>query len=236
MTKNGGKFPYTMKQIRKSYWRKNADGNVAVYKFILDTFGVCVTGKSGWKQNAPTKPLSKFFTFTDEAMMLWFLENNYEVWTGDWQYKIGGTLASRKEVPRPLYTKQSKGSDSDGKKRKTTGKDVVVGGWNKDGVKRWNKLCKLVRIGRKKNSRSEFEDSYKSACELQEQRGDRLLKTMEMVGSRRRRNTNSLMCGLTVKDDDDVSDFSDSEDEAGDEDETGGEDDLVDVATNVTAM
>ena len=99
-----------------------------IYKFLMDTFGACVTGKSTWNKMAPKKLLKDFFTFTDEALMLWFLENNYEVWTEDWKYKIGGTLNSRNEVPRPLYTEQSKVG------KKTGGKDQTFCGWNSKGI------------------------------------------------------------------------------------------------------
>ena len=156
MSKLGtGKYTYTMDQIMNGFWLDGKNGDPNIYRSVLEQFGPVMYGKSDWKQVVTRDELSKFYHWTDEAMMLWFLENNYESWVGFWAYKVSGKQPNADEVPRPKYTEQSKkvtkGSADNAK---------IYTGWNQPGKDRWNTLCKLVKSARKRKERKQFETDF----------------------------------------------------------------------------
>ena len=79
-----------------------------------------------------SQPVSKVFTVSDETMVLWFMENNWDVWATQ---KANNNMNDHSVSPK--YTISG---DKGGNTR--------VGGWNKEGRQRFNELYDKVEEDR----------------------------------------------------------------------------------------
>jgi hypothetical protein len=103
--------------------RRGNDGtNNRAFTFIVEHLAGVVIGHRCWKLNRCYTPLSEAMTISDEAFMLLVLENNCELWKD----------AVSNSVGCGKYTENARN-------RKFCG-------WSDEGIKRFNKLIKEVRV------------------------------------------------------------------------------------------
>ena len=86
------------------------------YLELLDCLVRSVVGRKVYVENRMTKPLSEWFTMTDEAFLLLCLESYVEKWNHTWaravQRQQQGELAvvGDEDEEEPRYTGRSKGT------------------------------------------------------------------------------------------------------------------------------
>lgn len=113
--------------------------NEKAYQHLCINFLPCVIGRKVWDKQCYAKPVYKLATPTDEAWCLLLLENNWDVWS-----KQARCIMSK--IDYSTYDQKGKAkwtSSSMGSGR--------FGGWDQDGLTRFNELTHLVRIDRKEN-------------------------------------------------------------------------------------
>jgi hypothetical protein len=121
----------------------------AAYIELLDCLAKSVTGRKRYMENRMTKPLSEWFTLTDEAFLLLCLENNVAKWNKQWarkqlllqvppqaQQQQQGQEIEEEIQEEALYTGKSRGT-----KRS----------WSAEGLERFNALMIDVYRDRKEN-------------------------------------------------------------------------------------
>ena len=105
-----------------------------------------VVGKSNWIRVRKTERFSNLVTVSDEAFALLVLENGYAYWLD--KFKKYGTGSKINDEFK--YTKR----ENQGSQTK---------GWTKDGIDRYNVLCKLVKEDRDKTGNEEFDRFFYEA-------------------------------------------------------------------------
>lgn len=97
-----------------------------------------VVGANRWKENRCKKPLSEWFTVTDEAFLLVVLEGYWKHWEYDWLCSNAGRPASNEtEIAQdiqPLYTVTA----TNGSKKN----------WSIEGLECFNNLAVMVHNDR----------------------------------------------------------------------------------------
>jgi len=113
--------------------RRNASR--AAYVELIDCLARAVVGRKVYMDNRMTKPLSEWFTYTDEAFLLLCLESYVTKWNWAWAQQEGQqNVAAVDEDAR--YTGKTKGTKL---------------GWTKDGLERMNALMIDVARDRQAN-------------------------------------------------------------------------------------
>jgi len=123
--------------------RRNASR--AAYIELIDCLARAVVGRKVYMDNRMTKPLSEWFTYTDEAFLLLCLESYVPKWNRAWARQEEGqqNLAAVDEDAR--YTGKTKGTKL---------------GWTKDGLERMNALMIDVARDRQANG-AHFDNIFK---------------------------------------------------------------------------
>ena len=122
----------------------------AAYIELVDCLAKSVTGRKRYMENRMTKPLSEWFTLTDEAFLLLCLENNVGKWNRQWAQK-----QLRLQVP-PQVRQQQQGQeiqdDIQEEDALYTGKSRgTKRSWSNEGLERFNALMIDVYRDRKEN-------------------------------------------------------------------------------------
>jgi hypothetical protein len=123
--------------------RRNASR--AAYVELIDCLARAVVGRKVYMDNRMTKPLSEWFTYTDEAFLLLCLESYVPKWNRAWARQEEGqqNLAAVDEDAR--YTGKTKGTKL---------------GWTKDGLECMNALMIDVARDRQANG-AHFDNIFK---------------------------------------------------------------------------
>ena len=88
-------------------------------------------------------------TVTDEAILVLLLMNGWCVWKKAAEIKLGGGKVEKAHLPRPMFTANAQHS------RKYEG-------WNKDGKKWFNTICKKVEEQRNDKAKNDaFDKAFK---------------------------------------------------------------------------
>lgn len=152
-----GEFPYSKEEL-SSQIRKDASG---VYGFLCVNFIPSVVGAIQWRKFSCERGLQTYATLTDEAFMIFTLENNYDTWVAQGKRKIakgrGLEPPPAGPNPRPMYT------DGFGKLAKK------FSGWSEAGRKRFNELALVVKRERE-NDHSNFDREFLSMCKYERER------------------------------------------------------------------
>jgi hypothetical protein len=92
------------------------------FMFIMEHLAGAGIGQRKWKTTRCYAPLTKHMSVSDEAFLLLVLKNQYELWMNSETTKVG----------RGKYTEH--------------GPNKKFCGWTNEGMRRFNKLLKEVRI------------------------------------------------------------------------------------------
>ena len=128
------------------------------FNLFLDTFGETISGfKEFSDYNKQIRLFSETCTVSDEAIVLFFLEKNWDKWSND----IGEMsqvnqevieLTDKHQVERAnnhiIYTKKHS--------------NKKFGGWTPEGIERYNKITQLVFCARQTQVRKRLERAYKN--------------------------------------------------------------------------
>ena len=118
--------------------------NKAVFSKFVNIYLVHFCSSMKWCYTAYNTVVSDIFTESDEAVCILLLENDVDDYTQlvDLKRKL-----MRKEV-RPKYTKDANINEK-------------FKGWSRKGIKRYNNLIKVVRLGRMEEVSKEIEIELK---------------------------------------------------------------------------
>ena len=122
--------------------RVNEDYVTFCEKFIKCVVGAKTYGE-GWKKRQKVCEMS---SPSDEAMALLLLENSEARWSTEFELLKTTTKVQDSLLPKAKYT-------GSGKNKKLPGITKRYGGWNNDGIERFNELFKLVKEDRKRNGK-----------------------------------------------------------------------------------
>jgi len=122
---------------------------------FCNNFLSCVIGKHYWKRQKKHKLIRELATVSDEAFALLVLENIWDEW---------------KDMNVVEFFSRRKGMEKGTKRRKIGGGrwtsdangGTKYGGWNVDGIKRFNELCQHVKTNRTSYPAFDHEFSTKS--------------------------------------------------------------------------
>ena len=99
----------------------------------------CLVGRNEWDRQCAEVLISDFVSPSMEALGLWIIDNYSEKWSG------GG-----KRTERAKYTSVKQGNK-------------LFGGWNENGIERFNNLIILVRENRNEDN-GDFEQKFRDIC------------------------------------------------------------------------
>lgn len=121
------------------------------FDLFSDTFGKCLISANKWKSqfwlNSNTV-FSDVISVTDEAFCILTIEGNWDAWMNEIRTGIKQKIRSGK------YTESNT--------------NKKYGGWTKEGMARFNRLCKTINnIRQKNNKRKEMEWQYKKSKQPQ---------------------------------------------------------------------
>lgn len=132
-------FPYTKEEMCDIKNIRASEG----YGFALRKFLPSVIGAVTWKRNACEDYLSNYSTMTDEAFVVFTIENNYDTWVAmakKAKGKLDGKDVSGIVEVKPPYTD---GFGNNARK---------YSGWNTAGKSLWNKIARQVQKLRKESN------------------------------------------------------------------------------------
>ena len=119
--------------------------NRQAYTWFCEKLLRCVVGTRAWDKACAHERLSSYATITDEAFALLVFENNFSRWVD--MYNKGNSKTSDVQ---PKWT--------NGGKSAKNGRSKMCGGWDVDGIKRYNTLFCKVEKDREDNPA--FEDAF----------------------------------------------------------------------------
>ena len=130
-----------IKNLRKTV---NEQDKEAVYLFY-NNIVPCLSGKKYWKDKFRKESVSQAITVHLEALALWILHNYERKWLGSDNDKEG----------HALYTGLNKGNK-------------MYSGWDNDGIKKYNDMCRFVQQNRIDVPEYEFELMERMTQEYEE--------------------------------------------------------------------
>ena len=114
------------------------------FNLFADTFGKCMVKRELWKNKLSRNPnlyFSDVVTISDEAFAIFTIERNWNIWKNEHD---GAEVKLRSGEYTTLNT------------------NVKYGGWTKEGMKRFENLCKnVMNVRRHFKVRAEMEKIYK---------------------------------------------------------------------------
>ncbi|KAI2505583.1 hypothetical protein MHU86_8825 [Fragilaria crotonensis] len=117
------------------------------YVELLDCLARAVVGRKVYVDNRMTKPLSEWFTLTDEAFLLLCLESYVPKWNREWAQSSRAPIAAAAAAERQQEGEQKEG---DGEDALYTGRSRgTKRSWSKDGLERFNGL--MIDVYRQAN-------------------------------------------------------------------------------------
>ena len=178
--------PETSKKLPNSYkdfvaLRSSKETMELFIKEILS----CIVGRHRMTVESSQRKISEFATVTDEAFGLLVLEHIWDVWTtkdvNDYYKRksevkveedhgirtVNGEERAALSADAPKKTATKKQAPGAGKFTEDYHKAGRCKGWNVEGLKRFNELCKKVREDRAANAA--FEDQYLADMREQEE-------------------------------------------------------------------
>ena len=103
------------------------------YVQLLDCLGRAVVGRKVYIENRMNRPLSEWFTLTDEAFLLLCLESYVDKWNREWAQAPPADAAPQQQ--------QDGGQEVDNDEARYTGRSQgTKRSWSKEGLERFNGL------------------------------------------------------------------------------------------------
>jgi hypothetical protein len=116
------------------------------YTWFVNVYLPCAVPR-GVKGGLDTLPPSKVFTIGDEVMVLWFLENSWDVWA---DMKKRGDMKTSEVEPEYTISGDKSGGENG------------PAGWTERGKHRFNDLFDMVEASRRSKDGKAFDDYYVS--------------------------------------------------------------------------